>query len=159
MTASFLRRCTHWLLALLVFAALQPAFAAVRVPAGGAALMDVCTSQGLRRLQVDDAAASAARVATGADLAVSTTTDAAPASDPSDPSAALHADHCPLCRVVADALPDATRADLAFAVPRMAPRVWADAPSPIDTARRLTRATPPRAPPAVSTPSSIRPPR
>lgn len=136
-TSTFLRRCTRWLIALLVFGTLQPVFAAAWAREAGTSV-EVCTSQGMRRVLVRDALPDAVDSA-----------DAADPTAPADGASALHADHCPLCRVLGEALPDLARADLAFAPPRVAPLPCAEAPPAPGTAQRLTRATPSRAPPAA----------
>lgn len=128
-------RLSWWLIAWMALASLHSALAATLVlaqGAGGAEMVEVCTSQGVRWVSLqatpdNEAAAQAPAAATDAD----------------------GTPHCPLCRFIGDAAPDLTRSDLRFAPPlryRVPPPATRPPPSP---AARVVLMSPPRAPPSA----------
>lgn len=126
------RRFAAWMVAALLFAFVLPALAMVLASGqvSGDPLarlaMEVCTPLGLQQAQPVSAA--------GEPEADGQTTAAGQA-------------HCPLCRVVSDAPPDLSRADLRFAAPPPPPPLPPQALRPRDTVLRVVLSTPPRAPP------------
>ncbi len=131
------RRLAWWLIAWMALASLHSAMAATLVLArsgsgSGAAMVEVCTNQGVRWVSLQ---AAAGNVATDveAPLWASASADGTP--------------HCPLCRFVGDALPDLTRSDLRFAPPLQHRAPPPDTPRPLSTAEVRVLTAPPRAPP------------
>lgn len=134
------RRLAWWLIAWMALASLHSALAATLVLArggSGAAVVEVCTNQGVRWVSLQAAAG---------DIAINTEV-------PQGTGISGGADgtpHCPLCRFVGDALPDLTRSDLRFAPPLQYRAPPPDAPRPLSTAERRVLTTPPRAPPVFA---------
>lgn len=134
------RRLAWWLIAWMALASLHSALAATLVLArsgNGAAMVEVCTNQGVRWVSMqaaEDEAATNANAPEGASASVGA--DGTP--------------HCPLCRFVGDALPDLTRSDLRFAPPLQHRAPPPDAPRPLSTAERRVLTAPPRAPPVFA---------
>ncbi|WP_406626007.1 DUF2946 family protein [Acidovorax sp. SDU_ACID1] len=132
------RRLACWLIVWMTLVSLHSALAATLVMArggSGAAMVEVCTNQGVRWVSVQ---ASAGDMAITADSieGVSANADGNP--------------HCPLCRFLGDALPDLARSDLRFEPPldyRVRPP---DTPFFLSTAERVVLTAPPRAPPPSS---------
>ncbi len=126
-----LRTCTAWLLAVLVFAWLHPAFAAMAVLAQGpqSMLVEVCTHQGVRWVSVDS-------------------TESAQAAD-TDEDGNAASSHCPLCRVLGDLPLDLGRDDLRFAPPAWLRQPPPDSHHPTQALRWVVRISPARAPPGA----------
>jgi hypothetical protein len=138
---SLARRLGWWLIAWMALASLHSALAATWVLArvgGGAEMIEVCTTQGVRWVSMQAAQGSA-----GAAASDNVTGDAGDAG-------AIGADgtpHCPLCRFIGDAAPDFTRSDLRFAPPLQYRQRPPDKPQPQSSAARVVLMSPPRGPP------------
>ena len=131
------RYLARWLVALMVFVNLHSALAATLVlamGAGGVAMVEVCTSQGVRWVSVQQAAPADAKTAQEA---------------PGWAGGVDGSPHCPLCRFMGDAAPDLARSDLRFARPQQHGLPPPDTPPPLSTAARVVLMAPPRAPPIV----------
>ncbi len=138
MDRRFARRLACWLIVWMAFASLHSALAASWLLGaggtadGGARMVEVCTSQGVRWVSLQEPSAQ---------------------EGPGDVSGEAAADglpHCPLCRFVGDAAPDLARSDLRFARPLQYRAPLPDGPPPPGGAlAHIALTAPPRAPPAL----------
>ncbi len=144
MDRRFVRRLACWLIVWMAFASLHSALAASWLllgggTAGGAQVVEVCTSQGVRWVSLQPqqgTQADAADDAAGGNGTGSGSADGLP--------------HCPLCRFVGDAAPDLARSDLRFARPLQDRAPPPEAPPPPGGAlAHIALTAPPRAPPAA----------
>jgi hypothetical protein len=131
------RKLARWLIACMALACLHSALAAAlllgRGSQGDVQMVEVCTSQGVRWVGMQN------------------TQTHAQASADADDAQGMTADgsvHCPLCRFALDAAPDLLRSDLRFAPPEHRTAQPPEPPAQRSTAACIVLTAPPRAPPA-----------